>query len=455
MIEGRQPYHAIKLDTQKCFGCTRCMKICPPEAIRIYNGFPQIDAEKCIDCGDCLRSCPVGAFYVEQNDLSAINLYKYRVALFPSVMIGQFPEKFTEGQIYQALLKIGFTHIFEVEQPIKILIDGIQEYCDSKPEAKPMISSFCPAVLRLIQVKFPSLAENVVMKKPPHDLAAHYAIEKLRQKGIKRDEVGLFYITPCAAKIAAVKGSSGEKESVIDGVLNMSEIFNRIMKVISKDEEADVRTNQLLSREGILWSQTNGEASNIVGNTIAVDGIHSVVSILERVENDKLPGLDFLELRSCDQGCAGGILLTGNRFLTIERLKQRAKNYPGAQAPEEENIKESLFVCIDSDQLETGLINRFGTDRTKALEKMQKAHKIACQLPGIDCGACGTPNCLAMADDIAMGKAKMSDCVFLQQRWESQGKISSERAFGNMEKKWGKGRFEADCNIKGSRNEGY
>jgi iron only hydrogenase large subunit-like protein len=58
---------------------------------------------------------------------------------------------------------------------------------------------------------------------------------------------------------------------------------------------------------------------------MAVDGIHNVVRILEKLETEEMPDIDFLELRSCDQGCAGGIFLSGNRFLTVERLERRAR----------------------------------------------------------------------------------------------------------------------------------
>ena len=31
-------YHALEIDEGNCIGCSRCMKICPTEAIRIING---------------------------------------------------------------------------------------------------------------------------------------------------------------------------------------------------------------------------------------------------------------------------------------------------------------------------------------------------------------------------------------------------------------------------------
>jgi iron only hydrogenase large subunit-like protein len=156
------------------------MKACPTEAIRILDGIASINNERCVDCGSCLRACPVDAFYVEQDSLEQINNFKYRVVLFPSVMVGQFPEIYSEKQIYQSLLNLGFSHVFEVEQPINWLSEPIINHVRSASN-RPSISSFCPAIVRLIQSKYPSLVENIVPLKAPHDLAAHFAIEYLRK----------------------------------------------------------------------------------------------------------------------------------------------------------------------------------------------------------------------------------------------------------------------------------
>lgn len=454
-----ETYHTLKVDAQKCIGCTHCMKVCPTEAIRLRNGLAQIEQSRCVDCGRCMRACPAEAIYVEQDDLGQIKEFKYRVVLFPSIMIGQFQEKYTENQIYAALLKIGFTHVFEVEQPIGILKESISDYCQNNKEHKPHISSFCPAVVRLIKLRYPSLLENLIERKAPHDLGAHFAIQQLKKQGAKEDEIGLFYVTPCIAKIASVKSPVGEKKSIVDGILNMNSLYNRVMKVMDENHAPNTfEQRKNLTNDGILWSLTRGESKHFGERSLAIDGIHNVIRFLERLENEEIPDIDFLELRACDQSCAGGILMSGNRFLTVERLERRAKRYPSAF-----NCKEKLDdtdvdiinAKLVSDKIEPDPVFKLDENRTKALEKMNRAQRIICFLPGIDCGACGAPNCHALAEDMVQGKAKMSDCIFLQQLWQDEGKIKTSKAFKNVEKKWGKNRFQADCNKRGRRNEGF
>lgn len=452
-------YHALTVNPETCMGCTHCMKSCPTEAIRVVNGRAEIDLQRCIDCGYCLRSCPTKAIYLKQDDIDQMKSFKYRVILFPSVFIGQFADKYKEQQIYSALHKIGFTHIYEVEQPIQLLIDSVKEYCKNDPANVPHISSFCPAVVKLIQLKYPSLIDNVIPRKAPHDLAAHLAVQKLEKEGATREEIGLFYVTPCCAKISAVKTPVAERESIVDGILNMNELYNRVMKVIDTVQPEDTSLQRKhLTSDGMLWSLTHGESIHFGKGSMAVDGIHNVIKFLERIENDEIHDVNFLEMRACDQSCAGGILMTGNRFMTVSRLEQRALNYPETKDVNLSELSidtEELTKKLNSDRMFPKPFYRFGSDRAKAIEKMNRASRIVCFLPGIDCGACGAPNCHALAEDMVNGKAKMSDCVFLQQLWQHEGKIKPSKAFRNMEKKWGNNRFEADCNKRGKRNEGF
>ena len=46
-------FHSVRLDEEKCMGCTNCIKRCPTQAIRVRSGKAHIISERCIDCGTC------------------------------------------------------------------------------------------------------------------------------------------------------------------------------------------------------------------------------------------------------------------------------------------------------------------------------------------------------------------------------------------------------------------
>ena len=51
-------------------------------------------------------------------------------------------------------------------------------------------------------------------------------------------------------------------------------------------------------------------------------------------------------------------------------------------------------------------------DICKAMDKVELIETILDKLPGLDCGSCGSPNCRALAEDIAQGRASETDCIF-------------------------------------------
>lgn len=47
------------IDEALCVACGSCLKVCPREAIQIYQGsFARIDSCRCVGCGRCVKICP-------------------------------------------------------------------------------------------------------------------------------------------------------------------------------------------------------------------------------------------------------------------------------------------------------------------------------------------------------------------------------------------------------------
>lgn len=455
-------FHAIKIDTEKCIGCAHCMKVCPTEAIRILNGKAILNVNRCVDCGECFKVCPVDAYSVEDDRPQEMFQFDYRVALLPSVFFGQFHETYSVTQVRNVLHDIGFTHIYEIEAGIDLLSTELNAIVADKFSAKPVISSFCPAVVRLIRIEYPSLVNNIATLKAPADIAALYYKEKLAHDGMPKDKIGVFYVTPCAAKIAAIKNPIGESKSTINGVINLNTFYNLVHQGLENESKAsEARINKsILNDTSIRWPLTNGEAKNVAGRTLSIDGIRNVMEFLEKVETEGVDDIDFLELRACDESCAGGILNCENRFLAVERLNNRARKNrllieteDGIDRQTFDDLKPYLEKRLHLTQPITPRPSVYGEDFENALKKMTRARELMCYLPGIDCGACGSPTCQSLAQDIVTKKANISHCIFMQRQMEKQHKLSPEHAFKIIEKVWGESRLDKDCSKKGAKNE--
>jgi hypothetical protein len=365
--------------------------------------------------------------------------------------------------ISAVLKSMGFTWVYEVEHGAEAVKAGIADLMTVRTLPRPLISTFCPAIVRLIQVKYPSLIRNFATVKSPVDMAAFYCRKVLRDNGSHNADIGVFYVTPCAAKIAAVKSPVGEESSPITGVINMDFIYNRINRTLRNKHEIDTGEEHPFTTDSssLLWSLTNGEADNVDGSTMAIDGMTNVMEFLEKLENDEISGIDYLELRACDEGCAGGVLLSSNRFLVAQRLRKKAKNIAPGQITSndaditdirgyQEYLKGKVRI---SEEIKPRSMYRLDSDRDKAMKMMKRSRRLMCFLPGTDCSMCGSPSCQGLAEDIVRHRAHVSDCIFIRQKMLGRGILSPETSQRIMKEIWGEGNFEKNCNKKGAENE--
>lgn len=438
-------HKALEIQSEFCIGCSHCIKVCPTEALRVSGGKALLYAEWCIDCGRCFRVCPNRAIRVVDDDLEDILSYKYRVLLVPAVFYAQFEKKVPSEVINDILGDMGFSEICTVEQSVDTLAGEINAYV-RKASVKPVISSFCPAVIRLIQVRFPSLIDHIMLLLPPIEVTAQYYVRKWQSGGGDPSELGVFYLTPCIAKIAAVKSPVGGYESPISGVINMDYVYNRVLHAFKNKKypepgKGSEAVNDAVSSKGLRWPLTGGEASQIEGRALAIDGMTNVMDFLEKLENEEIEEpIDYLELRGCDESCAGGILVQGNRFLVADNLRAEASE-AGDTHPLVGEYGRYCSASINMDAVEPRSMVKYDKDINVAIKKMEAAGMLRKILPDIDCGACGAPSCEALAADIVRDDASLNNCIFMQARFEKEGSLQVGEAINLMEKVWGKDRF--------------
>lgn len=445
-MKDRNYTHSIQIDPGKCIGCSHCMRVCPTRAIRIVDGYARIQPERCVDCGECFRVCPQRAVYARDDGLTSLPPENYKIALVPSVFVGQFSSEYSATQVLSAVKQVGFDEVFEVEQAVDFMKNAYQSVAEENLP-HPLISSYCPAVVRLIQVQYPSLTGQIMRLKAPHDIAALYL--RKSKAGIDPEKLSIYYITPCAAKIVAARAPVGETESPIDATVNMTVIYNKTAGILYGTKKPGLhKTYANMSPDSVNWSLSGTEKKYFPGRSLAIDGMDNVIEFLEKLESGHISDIDFLEMRACDQGCAGGILCPGNRFLAVERLEYRQKRLQKLKDANSGKVTNSLMEYkealhtmsgVDPVYPRDGLL--LDEDMEKALIKLQRIERLMTYFPGFDCGACGTPSCRNLAEDIVKDRASISHCVFVQRVMEKNYKLSPDQAFVVIEKIWGKGRL--------------
>jgi electron transfer flavoprotein alpha subunit len=68
----------IKVVSDKCVGCTVCVKVCPVKAITMVNKKAVIDLDKCTLCGACVSSCKFTAITILREQVVKDNISQYK-----------------------------------------------------------------------------------------------------------------------------------------------------------------------------------------------------------------------------------------------------------------------------------------------------------------------------------------------------------------------------------------
>jgi len=328
------------------------MRACPTQAIRVKDGKAKVLPDLCIDCGLCLKACQSGAIQATTRSFAEIDKFRYKVAVPSPVLFGQFPISISPAHIVAGLKDLGFDAVWDFTVELALVNRAIRDYVEKWDGPHPLLSVSCPVIVRLVQVSYPAMIDQLVRIQTPRELAGRELKRRYSDElGIDPDEIAAIYITPCQAKtISILKPAEGAKSN-LEGALGISDVYNDMLAVTHslEDEETNVPSKSLVcSAEMLRWSSL-------------ISGLPDSDPELEAEVQKRYPNEDF---------SLKGQVRPRTAEKIVGSLKERVK-------------------------------------RIKAEEVVIKA------LPGLDCGLCGAPTCKTFAKDVAEGNARQKECFFL------------------------------------------
>ena len=204
------------IDKSKCIKCGKCKSACPYDAIgkkvrpcSVACGVKAIESDeygravinqdKCLSCGMCMVSCPFGAIADKSQIFQLIRCMKNGgevVAEIAPAYAGQFGKEATPDKIYAALLKLGFSQVYEVALGADIgAVTEAHDYVyHVKTGEKPfLLTSCCPAWSMLAKKQFPEIIDSVSKELTP-------MVATARSNKKEHPNAKVVFIGPCAAK---------------------------------------------------------------------------------------------------------------------------------------------------------------------------------------------------------------------------------------------------------------
>lgn len=95
----------FRLDPEACAftargvpGCSRCLDVCPTDALKPINGRIQIDPHLCQGFGSCASACPTGAIAYHQPDANTSGDYLFRLLKHYREAGGEAPQLLIAGE---------------------------------------------------------------------------------------------------------------------------------------------------------------------------------------------------------------------------------------------------------------------------------------------------------------------------------------------------------------------
>jgi hypothetical protein len=268
--------------------------------------------------------------------------------------------------------------------------------------AGPSILPMCPAVVNLVELKFPSLVGLLAPVASPWEAADSLYTD-----------TGLACVVSCpgqrsmlaAREAAAAAGEAGAVDCLLPEAFRAP-----VMQELTAASCPLQGAAPVPASEGCEPGDTE--------EVLTVTGIRHVMSVLEEIENGLLEDVDALEAYACEGGCFGSPLLFEDHHVARRRWSQGRPQVQvtvdttGALAGAGADSPAMLAATARRRPYSARPGIRLDPDMGKAIQKLGLLQATLRSLPGRDCGACGAPTCAALAEDVVMERAVVGLCPY-------------------------------------------
>jgi ferredoxin len=400
---------------------------------------------QCIGCGECIRACDAGAVAAAGTAAGGGGRDHVAIALVSPVLYAQFPGVMPKD-ILMGLQQLGFRHTIDMSYFLEIFHYAAEEFIRRNRESNkapwPLISPVCPVVVRLIAFQFPSLMPHVLPVLRPAALMSREVKQRIipyyRNMG---EAVVLYYINPCPTKMEPVCSESSVYTGIPEVALGINRIYPDLSRRIEQIKESDFISfdqprfeyETCATGNASMWAMSGGEIAEMdFDRSLAVSGMEETIAYLQKIEMGLFKDIEYIEFRTCREGCLGGVLTAVDKYLAKSAVQKMVNLFGlGRRLPRESVLRMYEKGHFLTEKSPDKLIDLYGAKKKAlSIESLQRIEEIMELLRGTDCAACGAPDCRTFAEDIVRGFASLQDCLWISAH--SAAKTRIKRGKGNM-----------------------
>ncbi len=368
--QGARP-SSLGVDAELCKECRHCLVACPTAAIRVREARPDVLDHLCIDCTACIGACAPRALTMKDAPGA---LAGGDVLVVPPALLAGFGEHPVPA-VVEELRGLGYDEVVSVHRYEDDLRRELVDLAATGDGPAPLISPVCPAVVNLVEVKFPSLLDHLAPLASPWEAAQ-----------LELDGRRATYAVSCPSQRTALltQRPTAQRDTVTAAAVREA-VLPRLSARAHRAPGLDASPPAATGADDLL----------------VVTGVVHVLAVLEAIEDGRLPGVSAVEPYICDGGCFGTPLLAEDSSVAAWRWAAGGGGAPGGGGS---HARTRPF------RARPGI--RLDADMAIAIRKLAQLDEETRALPGRDCGVCGAPTCAALAEDVVMERASRALCPY-------------------------------------------
>ena len=403
----------------------------------------------CIECTQCIGACTSGALTIRDvlPSLDDVTARGDAALVVPPALLAGFGPDYPPVRVLAAARRLGFVGVRTAgpfEEAVRATglenasgpsgsAAGSTSHTDTPDDdaiAGPLILPMCPAIVNLVELRFPSLVGALAPVASPWEMV---------ESAGAGERLACVVSCPSQRSVLSVgEASRGEPapgepacdaapiECFLPEALRgpvMKELTGSGTAARKVSDEQGRRPEAALLDEAAIEAMPADDGPGHDGpeedGLLVVSGIRHVMAVLEEMEDGLLEDVTAIEAYACEGGCFGSPLLFEDHHVSRRRW---ARGKAAAQAADSTatRAERSLAAGVGaplarahrrSYAARPGI--RLDADMGRAIEKLGRLQTLTRSLPGRDCGACGAPTCAALAEDIVMERAGVELCPYV------------------------------------------